>query len=680
MSTVQDIPTGPVLPQIPGYRVLRQLGTGGMSRIYLGEQRSLGREVAIKVMLPEALTDEVSRKRFENEARTIARLEHPHIVGIHDVGRTADGLPYYSMPFLARGHLGQRMLPLEQARVRAILGALLPALAYAHARGVVHRDVKAENVLFDEAERPLLADFGIALRRGHGTRVTTAGLAIGSTAYMPPEQARGEEVDARADLYSLGVLTWEMLTGELPYNAADALSMAVMHTQDPIPRLPPALRHWQGFIDRALAKTPGKRFRDAGQMGEALARVPARTSRSAPAIADHVKRARTTLHRVPTFAWIGALVVAAAGVGFAMRDDGLPPSAGFYRAEGASGGGLPVPGALPNQPVVASHEDPMLRAAPVSAAERWITDAERQIAARQLTSPEGDNAYDSVLTAWQADRDHLRLPEVTDRLLGALGAEVGRRISAGSDARARELAARAATLAERSGRGSSAGMADYRSSVGKAASARLDALTTRFDQDGAQALALSAKGLGLEPSALQALARRAADIPQAGARVREGGMELVLVRSGSGLIAAAGGNVTRGQYAAFAGATGRAETLCRERASLLRIVARRTWQTPGFDQSASDPVVCVSWQDAAAYAEWAGRRAGKRYRLPTTAEARALPAAGGARQVAVWNTDCSGSCGNRVTSGRSWRGADGARPLEAARGYDDVGLRLVRDL
>ncbi|MDN5780636.1 MAG: serine/threonine protein kinase, partial [Luteimonas sp.] len=192
-NTLSDESGKAPLPEITGYALLRAIGHGGMSTVYLGEQVSLSRQAAIKVMLPEALADEVSRRRFENEARTIARLEHPHIVGIYDVGRTRDGLPYYSMPYLTRGHLGQRIAGsnggMDQARIREILHALLSALGYAHARGTIHRDVKAENVLFDETERPLLADFGIALRRGYGTRVTTAGLAVGSTAYMAPEQA-----------------------------------------------------------------------------------------------------------------------------------------------------------------------------------------------------------------------------------------------------------------------------------------------------------------------------------------------------------------------------------------------------------------------------------------------------------------------------------------------------------
>src|SRR5690606_11874197 len=148
--------------------------------------------------------------------------EHPHVVTIHEVGRTRGGLPYYAMPYMPRGHLGQRSFRKQVAvgderRVLEIIRALLSALEYAHGHGVVHRDVKAENVLFDDSARPLLADFGIALRRGYGPRVTATGMAVGSTAYMAPEQARGEDVDGRADLYSLAVLLWELLTGALPF-------------------------------------------------------------------------------------------------------------------------------------------------------------------------------------------------------------------------------------------------------------------------------------------------------------------------------------------------------------------------------------------------------------------------------------------------------------------------------
>ena len=171
------------------------------------------------------------------------------------------------LPYLARGHLGQRDFTNDEPRIIEVLRALLSALEYAHTRGIVHRDVKAENVLFDNADRPLLTDFGIALSRSADTsRITTAGLAFGSGGYMAPEQARGEAVDGRADLYSVGVLAYELLTGRLPYLSPDPLGLALMHAQDPIPRLPPERKHWQAFLDRAMAKSPDNRFRNAQQM------------------------------------------------------------------------------------------------------------------------------------------------------------------------------------------------------------------------------------------------------------------------------------------------------------------------------------------------------------------------------------------------------------------------------
>src|SRR5688572_23432825 len=324
------------LPEIRGYRLLRVVGHGGMSTVYLAEQESLGRKVAVKVMLPEALADEVSRRRFENEARTIARLDHSNIVGIFEVGRTTESLPYYAMPYLARGHLGLRITKQagrsrDQARVIATLRALLGALDYAHVRGVVHRDVKAENVLFDEADRPLLADFGIALRKGINPRVTMAGLAVGSTAYMPPEQARGEDVDSRADLYSIGVLAWEMLMGSLPFNAADALSMAVMHAKDPIPRLPAELMHWQRFIDRAMAKSPENRFRSAQQMLEALDRIQGGGFSIDAILANGARLWRRT-SVVPKPLLIGGGLLCAAMIGVASQHESGAMD-NFFRVE-----------------------------------------------------------------------------------------------------------------------------------------------------------------------------------------------------------------------------------------------------------------------------------------------------------------------------------------------------------
>lgn len=671
------------LPEIAGYRLLRVLGHGGMSTVYLGEQVSLDREVAVKVMLPEALADEVSRRRFENEARTIARLEHPHIVGIYEVGRTKAGLPWYAMPYLARGHLGQRTFTEDTEhgypRVRGILHALLAALDYAHARGVVHRDVKAENVLFDEAERPLLADFGIALRR-FGPRVTTAGMAVGSTAYMAPEQARGEEVDARADLYAVGVLAWEMLTGQLPYVAPDALSMAVMHAQDPIPRLPRHLRHWQRFFDRALAKSPAQRFRNAQQMREALDRVPRHGGSPLSAAVDGMRHAGQRMRRWPVTAWLGLMLLVAAGIGVGLRELGRAPDDGFFRAVATRAvGPLPTPGAKPGEPIVGEPLDPTFRPLPQSPAEPFLAAAEQQLRTRNLTAPSDRNATDSLLAAWKADPHHPRLPATTATAIDALADEAEHRVRTGDGGRAKDYVDRAARLAAAAHGQDDAPLARLRSRLDKALDARMAQATSHADRDAAQRVVDSARALGVPPARIDALVTRAKDIPKAGDAL-PGDASMRLVRSGDGLVAIGVRQVDRVDYARFANSTARPAALCRQRISLLRLVRPISWQTPGFAQAPSQPVVCVSWDDANAYAQWLSRKTGFHYRLPRAGEAHALAANEAGRPISEWLGDCGRTCSEHLGTGRSWRGEAGTRALDGGRGYDDIGFRLVREL
>ncbi len=667
------------LPQIAGYQLLRAIGDGGMSTVYLAEQVSLGRQVAIKVMLPEALADEVSRRRFENEARTIARLEHPHIVGIHEVGRTADGLPYYAMPYLARGHVGQRDFTQDQPRVLATLRALLSALDYAHAREVVHRDVKAENVLFDEAERPLLADFGIALRKSTDPRVTAAGMAVGSTAYMAPEQARGDKVDRRVDVYSVGVLAYEMLVGKLPYNAKDALSMAMQHLQDPIPRLPREKRHWQRFIDKTMAKSPSLRFRTAQQALEALKDVERRSNARGFALASHVHHRVAQVRQWPAGAWIATGLVAAALIGIALRQPGeVAGDRGFFSIGTPSD--LPAPEAVSGQAVVGGDTiDGMLRALPESAAEPLLAAAEQQIAARNLTAPADANAYASIVAASRADPVYARLDAVADALIDALSTQMRQQLKNRGDSKAREYLTRAMQLLKDIGRPESAALSRMRASALEVITARVDAAEKDFDRDGAVRAAELATQFGTQGAAASLMAR-ARKVAQPGEAVPGDRAGMVLVRSNSGLLAAGRAEVTRGDYARFSAATGRAATLCRERVSLLRIVKPRSWREPGFAQGDGEPVVCVSWADAEAYARWMSQRSGHRYRLPKSSESGALPSGGSARSVAEWLQDCGGNCRQRVTTGASWRGSSGSRPMPSERGYDDVGFRLVREL
>lgn len=665
------------LPDIAGYTVLQSIGRGGMSTVYLAVQASLGREVAVKVMLPEALADEVSRRRFENEVRTIARLEHPHIVGIFEVGRTRDGLPYYAMPHLSRGHLGQCDFTQNEPRVIATLRALLSALDYAHARGVIHRDVKAENVLFDEADRPLLADFGIALRHGYSPRVTMAGLAVGSTAYMAPEQARGENVDHRADLYSVGVLAFEMLAGRLPYIAGDALAMAMQHVQDPIPRLPRDKRHWQRLVDKAMAKSPGTRYRNAQQMLDALQRIERQRQSKGFAFAQRIGDSVARVRQWPIGVWIAAGLAAAALLGIGLR---------HYKQETdtTSAPSLVVaPATTPPVTVVptldADLTSAMLRPAPESPAEPLMSAAEQQIRASNLTAPKGGNAYDSLLAAWRTDPAHARLPAAIDALIDAMAAQIQQRLKDGQVERARDYVERADRLAKQTRRTDSPAMKRMSVAVAKGVDAGIDAAIKRADRNTAVAIATFAADRIDDPVAAAALMKRARGIGQAGARAPDDVAGLIFMHSGGQIVATGKSEVSRAEYARFAAATGRTPALCRERVSLLRMLAPRDWTSPGFEQKDTEAVVCVSWDDAEAYLRWLSGRNGRRYRLPTTAEAAQLGAGIGNKPVSEWLADCSQGCRKRLTHGASWRGVSGARPLDPSRGYDDVGFRIVRD-
>lgn len=643
--------TDKTYPSIDGYRILRVIGHGGMSTVYLAEQASLDRKVALKVMLADALADEVSRARFENEARTIARLEHPHIVGIYEVGRTGDGLPFYSMPYLSRGHLAQRRLAGDQPKVAAILRSLLDALDYAHVRGVVHRDVKAENVLFDDADRPMLADFGIALRRGSNPRLTTAGLAVGSTAYMPPEQARGQEVDRRADIYSIGVLTWEMLVGQLPYNAGDALTMALKHLQEPVPRLPAALKHWQPLIDKAMAKQPDQRHASANDMLQALDALERRSGRAFTAVevaqATQEPQAPASQPRWLLAGLAGMAVLALAASYFSLRESPSTAPASAQATATRPATGLPAPA----EGAVTGLGDPL--AAGGASVTAFVANAEQQLRNGALLTPANANAWDSIEAAWRTnptDPDTLRL---TAELFDALGNAAERALLDGNAAAARTAFQRAQQLDARRG-GTGASITLLRKRLDAALERRLAALLAKPATRGNAAALLADTGwLGLDAARQRALQARVGPAP----------IKAVAVTARAAQSQAASVEiltVSRADYARFASATGRAPADCGK-----GFFGRKLrWNNTGSDRK---PVACVSAADALAYAAWLGAQDGHRYRLPSAGELRTQAA-----PVAGWLTLCADhACEQRMAGSKP-------QPLDASRGYNDIGIVLAR--
>jgi len=261
--------------EIPGYQIKREIGQGGMASVHLAVQTSLERQVALKVMSSALATDPTFTRRFLQEARTLASLAHANIVQVFDVGVTPNQLHYFSMQYLPGGDFVTRVQRgLDEPELKRVLIGVAKALAYAHERGYVHRDVAPGNILFDSADNPVLTDFGIALAASQSARITSTGFSVGTSHYMSPEQARGGEIDARSDLYSLGVLCWYGLIGKPPYDGNDGFAVAYAHVFEPIPRLPAEHAHWQEFIDRCLAKDPKDRYADATEALAAVDAVP----------------------------------------------------------------------------------------------------------------------------------------------------------------------------------------------------------------------------------------------------------------------------------------------------------------------------------------------------------------------------------------------------------------------
>ena len=256
---------------IPGYSIASRLGQGGMASVFLAVQLSFEREVALKVMSPLLNSDPSFAVRFKREARIVAQLSHASSVPVFEVGEH-ESCHYLSMEYLSGGDLKRRILAGERG-VGLALGvctALSAALDVAHRKGFVHRDIKPENILFREDGTPVLTDFGIARALDSGQSLTLAGMLVGTPDYMSPEQVKGLQLDGRSDLYSLGIVFYEILTGSVPFKADSSLSVALKHVGEPLPQLPAEHAAYQEFLDCLTAKDREQRFASGAEVIRAL--------------------------------------------------------------------------------------------------------------------------------------------------------------------------------------------------------------------------------------------------------------------------------------------------------------------------------------------------------------------------------------------------------------------------
>ena len=265
-----------MITKIGRYEVIAEIGRGGMATVYEAQDPVFNRKVAIKMLPAELLHDPSFRTRFEREAKTIAALEHAAIVPVYDFGEH-EGQPYFVMRLMSGKSLADRMAQgaLSLTEIVHIVSRVATALDEAHSKDIVHRDLKPGNILFDQHGEPFLADFGIS-KLSQGATTLTGNAIVGTPAYMSPEQGQGEQdIDGRSDIYSLGIIVYEMLTGRVPFEADTPMGQVLKHITENPPSIleinknvPPAV---VDVVERAMAKRKFSRYDTAGQMSKALA-------------------------------------------------------------------------------------------------------------------------------------------------------------------------------------------------------------------------------------------------------------------------------------------------------------------------------------------------------------------------------------------------------------------------
>lgn len=833
---------------VPGYDIKREVGVGGMATVYLATQTSLDREVALKVMNPALVTDPSFSRRFLDEARTLASLSHPNIVAVYDVGVTEQQLHYFTMQHLPGGDLLSRTKAgMSEPDLIAVFTGVARALGFAHQRGFVHRDVSPGNIMFDGAGHPVLTDFGIARALSRTSRLTNSGNSVGTSHYMSPEQARGGEVDARSDLYSLACVIFEALSGHPPYQGEDGFAIAYAHVFEAIPALPDKYKHWQPMIERALAKDPRDRYKDCDEFQLALAEIankvigatngntmqtvappPVILPSSNPAAAlqqQMVIPARTGSE--PVAPGLGTPLPPAGAPAVPVKDDDGVPLwklllAGLIVAIGvaaitvwglsAFGGSkkrvLPTdlskvttttpatPPAQPPPPVAppptppqpppgegdtppvtggdtttpppteggdstvagTDSSEPVVDAAAEKLAfDTTVTDplnlvlalAKSDVAAQRYYAPQYRNAVeryklaikmaDKVKAKPEGDKARQGLVDVA----GLVATQAEKKLGEQKIAEYVDLAKKAEEIAASVPEGASVveRIKTRRNATRDEAVAAGKTALAAWDKAGASAAFERALLLAPGDAELTALAKKAKTVGDPGYVFRDGansdGPEMIVVSAGKRL-AVARAETTVNEFRRYfreAGDARRrgAKPTCKDREGGLFSSSRsRTFEAPDVEHGGDAPVVCVTYDDAAGYAEWLSKQTGKKYRLPTATEWRALGAksAGDCKanvadasfraqfkkgnvatcddgfattapvrhydapagiydlvgNVREWTSDCGKSCKQHLAFGSSWMSeTDDADPqqskaFDADEGSNTVGIRVVRDV
>ena len=609
----------------PGYRLIRWLAPSAAASIYMASDLSNGRPAAIKIFHH---VDARILQRLERRLQANAELSHPCIVPVHEIARTTDGRLFHSMPLLMGFEQARHDLLGRPLRIAALLRGLLEGLAYAHRSGTVHGGIKPSNVLFDKQGYAQLADFGIACSMAEpGQPSPDRGR------YLSPEQAEGKAPDPRSDLYSVGILAYELLAGPSPVGGRAGQA---------VPRLPPRAAAWQPWMNRALAVSPELRFQTAEEMAGALRGVIGTRGFDG----DDPATESTPPRRAPKWSYAAILVaVIVMLIGWGISGHRRAPviaaatpaaTASVDDPALAVSSGQPAP-ALP---AISDSASPL-----ADRVQGLIATADTLRANGHLFSPPFQNAASHYLAALAFDPGNPDAAAGIEAMLATLRNQLDASWRNASDTtQATGMLQRGDELAEHARAPARLAWRWYRARLARQVGEAVVRAARAHDAKKVSALEPLAKALPAKfpggfdlADAQQMASTRVAGRADASASLQRQqmrdprGPQLVYVPAtdGAPAFAIARNDVTRADYAAFVHATHRPAAKCLEAHNPFSRLRHLTWQSPGFAQEGDHPVVCVSWDDATAYAAWLSQKTGQHYRLASSSQwlraARGMP-------------------------------------------------------
>ncbi len=629
---------------IPDHTILDKIGEGGMSAVYLGRQISLQRKVAIKVLKKLVMDDKTLAERFVNEAKTVASLDHPYIISIYEAKKLPSGLAYFTMPYLTHGDFGQ-IICTNSDHLIELLSQICEGLSHAHKHGVIHRDLKPENILFDQFGRIKIADFGIAISKNTKRRTKETQI-LGSAHYMSPEHIQSKSVDHRSDIYSLGCIIYEKITGDHVFNEKNDFQILMAHINKPVPELPSALAIWQPIIDKCLAKDPKDRFQSVEQVKDALMTI--KYNKQESQVAPISNKPLPSWLQMPKLGIAAGLMVV---LGFALAwfltgppdttlNNNIPLVSDEEEQQNISpvaensettSEPLEITVVVVETPADSSEQDTELvditgnldnEQINEMSIEVTLNEAQQLLKQYRLTKPKGENAADKFQMVLLEQPDNTEAQQGMNQIAVYYFNLINSKIKDNDTDDAMKHTESLVNFFDTYDINRTLFSKNINELINQTQELVQTATKKRRPDLRTDDFLAIATLLDNNNQQVIDLQHDYNNIPQKG-DVTTGpkGHSFVFIpvtnQSGMSDFLIGQSEVTVAQFAAFAG-----EKFTEEKCHHFgkKVFFKKTWLKPPFDQTNDHPVVCISYDQAKAYADWLSQQTGGKYRLPTAAE------------------------------------------------------------